>query len=157
MLNAQDISWGHTWTSDLHFACPNSMQICTWAWIYHWTKTSGKSGLGLRAIAGRGPLGHRGPWATRPLGRRAAGPWWATGLLLAKPPLETIAFQNIQHKCSSTNCKPCCFQLGEHLNNSFEHWTNHTEMHFLQCILSQLAKALQQFSLVKTLLLSHSR
>ena len=38
---------------------------------------------GRRAIAGRGPLGRRGP---RAVGRWATGPSWRTaGLLLAKP------------------------------------------------------------------------
>ena len=54
-------------------------------------KKCGKSGLGYRAVAGRGPRAvGRGPLGLRaagPLGR--GGPWaagrWAAGLLLAKP------------------------------------------------------------------------
>ena len=45
----------------VHFACPNLMQICACAWIYHWTKNCEKSGQGLWAY---GPPGRRGPWAT---------------------------------------------------------------------------------------------
>ena len=73
------------------------MQICTWSCIYHWTKKLWKirtGSPGRRAIAGRRPLGCRGPWAAGPSGCRAAGPWqavghWAAGLLLAKPGKST--------------------------------------------------------------------
>ena len=55
----------------IHFVCPNRMQTCAWAWIYRWKKNGEKSGPGRQAIIGRGPLGHRGPWA---LGHWAFGP-----------------------------------------------------------------------------------
>ena len=38
----------------VHFARPDPMQICACAWIYH--RASGLRGL--RAVAGREPLGH---------------------------------------------------------------------------------------------------
>ena len=49
----------------VHFARPNSMQICACAWSYRWTKKLWKTGLGHRAA---GP-----PLAAGPSGRRAAG------------------------------------------------------------------------------------
>ena len=61
----------------VHVAGPNPMHIRACAWIYHWTKNCGKSGLGCgprdavpSRVAGRGPwVAVRGP---RVAGRRAA-------------------------------------------------------------------------------------
>ena len=66
----------------VHFACPNPMQICACAWIYHWTKKLWKIRTGQDWATGPPGLRAAGP-------SRAAGPWavgrWAAGLLLAKP------------------------------------------------------------------------
>ena len=48
----------------VQFTHQNPIQICACAWIYRWTKNYGKTGLGQRAVAGRGP------WAAGPSGRR---------------------------------------------------------------------------------------
>ena len=50
----------------VHFACPNPMQICAWAWIYSWTKKLWK----IRT----GPLGLQTPGPSRAVGRWATGP-----------------------------------------------------------------------------------
>ena len=52
----------------VHFACPNSMHTCACAWINRCTKNGGKSGLGHRAIMGRGL------WAAGPLRGVGCGP-----------------------------------------------------------------------------------
>ena len=80
-----------SWFSHSYFACPNLMQICVCAWIYHWTKKLWKirngllclrppghcGPLGLQAaglLSRRGPLGCWEPWAVVGCGLLPSGP-----------------------------------------------------------------------------------
>ena len=69
------IKWSMIKLTAVHFARPNPMQICTWAWIYCWTKKLENQdwAYGSQAVAGR--------WA---MGR------YAVGLLLGLIPLSTV-------------------------------------------------------------------
>ena len=79
----------------VHFTHQNPMQITACAWIYRWTKKLWKIRIGprgLRAVAGRGPLGRRGSWA---VGHRPPGRWAVAG---RGPVFSKIRSQNSKRK-----------------------------------------------------------
>ena len=102
----------------VHFARPNTMQICACAWIYRWTEKPWKMRSGLPGLRAAGPPGRRAAGPSRavgrgPLGLRAAGPlghggpWaanrWAAGLLLAKPSRGNLFVDKINLEFSNVD------------------------------------------------------